>query len=254
MARQFVELWSGKMTCADRREMLKFALGVSLLPLLASQRVSAATPGTNSIRPPSGNMLYRRRLVRGLPGGANFIVTREFRVRFEPVATGFLLNGAQLSARVEAPEALASFAAIEEQRVETGMFPLALDAAGQIIEGNAELPANAIEHAMQDVRQRFPVETGKQPNEAVDFIEALHSSGTRLTAELPKDLFAPVEGLRSDHREIALPWGDKGEVTTWFEAERDPLTHLMRHARREVVTRMGDDTRRNFEGWDLLPV
>jgi len=242
------------MTCADRREVLKFALGASLLPLLASRGAFAATPGADPIRPPSGDMLYRRRLVRGLRGGASFNVTREFRVRFEPVAGGYLLNGAQFSARVEAPQALANFAAIEEQRVETGMFPLVLDGAGQIVEGNADLSANAIEHAMQDVRERFPVEAGKQPNEAVEFIEALHSTGTRLTAELPKDLFAPVENARSDRREIALPWGDKGEVSTRFEAERDPLTHLMRHAHREVITRMGDDTRRNYESWDLLPV
>lgn len=241
------------MTCADRREMLKFALGASLLPLLASQRVAAEMPGSSSILPPSGNMLYRRRLVRGLPDGKTFTVTRDFRVRFEPVAAGFILGGEQLSARVEAPEALASFAAIEEQRVETGMFPLMLDAAGQIVEGNAELSASAAEHAMRDVRQRFPVETGKQANEAVDFIEALHNTGTRLTAELPRDLFAPVDNSRSDRREIALPWGDKGEVTTHFEAERDPLTQLMRHAHREVITRMGNDMRRNFEGWDLLP-
>lgn len=181
------------MTCADRREMLKLALGASLLPLLASQGVSAATSGTSPIRPPWGSMLYRRRLVRGLPGGANFTVAREFRVRFEPVASGFILSGTQVSAHVEAPEALASFAAIEEQRVETGMFPLMLNASGQIVEGNADLSASAAEQAMRDVRERFPVKAGSQPNEAVDFIEALHSTGTKLTAELPKDLFAPVD-------------------------------------------------------------
>jgi hypothetical protein len=241
------------MNGADRREILRIALGASLLPLLASQRTSAAVPASIPIQPPTGSMLYRRRLERNMLGGWKFIVTREFRVRFEPVASGYVLNGMQLSAHVDAPERLARFAAVEEQRVESGMFPLFLDPAGQIIEGNGEISGDAIERAMQEVRERFPEGPGKQEDEALAFIEALHSTGTRLTAELPRDLFAPVEEVRSDRRELALPWGDSGEVSTRFVAERDPLTLLMRHASREVVTRMGDDTRRSIESWDLHP-
>jgi hypothetical protein len=233
--------------------MLRLAMGASLLPLFAAQGVSAATPGAAAIHPPSGSMLCRRRLERGLAGGASFIVTREFRVRFEPVAGGYLLEGAQLSARVDGPSSLASLAALEEQRVESGLFPLELDAAGQIIDGSGVMSGSEVERAIQFVRERFPEEAGKERNEAVDFVEALHSTGTRLTAELPADLFAPVERTRTDHREITLPWGDRGEVSTRFEAERDPQTQLMRYANREIMTRLGDDTRRSFEGWELLP-
>lgn len=242
------------MSRADRRKILRLALGASLLPLLAARAVSAATTGAVRIVPPTGGMLYRRRLERGLAGNAKFTVTREFRVWFEPVASGFHLNGVQLSAHVDAPESLASFAALEEQRVETGMFPISLDAAGLIIEGNGDLPGSEVERALQDAGALFPADVGRDQDEVAEFIEALHSTGTRLTAELPRDLFAPVEDARSDSREITLPWGDSGEVTTRFEAERDPLTHLMRHANREVVTRMGDDIRHSYEGWDLLPI
>ncbi len=241
------------MSRADRRDILKLALGASLIPLLASRAASANATGTITIAPPVGSMLYRRRLERGLPGGASFSVTREFRVSFEPVPSGFRLNGFQLSAHVDAPESLDSFATLEEQRVETGMFPLLFDATGKIMEGNGELPGNEVEQALRDARARLQAGGGQDQNEVAEFVEALHKTGTRLTAHLPEDLFAPVQTLRSDRREIALPWGDHGEVTTRFQANRDPQTHLMRHASREVVTRMGDDMRHSLEGWDLLP-
>jgi hypothetical protein len=193
-------------------------------------------------------MVYRRTLERSLPGGAMFRVSRDFSVRFEEAGAGFVLTGEQVSARVDAPANLADLAALERQRVEVGIFPLLLDGFGQIIDGQEPAQSGEVARAVSDIRQRF----GNEGAEASALIAAVHQAGTRLTAELPHDLFAPHESPREAREEITLPWGDRGEVLTVFEAERDPLTRLMRSARREVVTRLGNDERRSSEFWELF--
>ncbi len=233
---------------AERREALRLALGAALLPLFGSRPV-LATPATQQlIAPPVGDMIYRRILQRDLPGGAQFRVTRDFAVRFEAFGRGFQLTGQQILAHVEAPANLAQLAALEEQRVELGIFPLLLDSSGRIVDGSDDLPNQQIASALVEVRRRL----GETGEEASTLVEALHMAGSQLTAELPHDLFAPAEGPREEHQQVTLPWGDVGEVATRFEAICDPQTRLMRSARREVVTRMGSDERRSGELWELF--
>jgi hypothetical protein len=86
------------------------------------------------------------------------------------------------------------------------------------------------------------------------FVEALHRSAGALVTEPPRDLFAPVDCPREESRTVALPDGDTGQVRVIFTATRDPVTGLMREARREVVTEVSGDLRRTIESWTLMPL
>ena len=231
----------------DRRTALRIALGAALLPMLAPRPAFAL--GDVPIAPPAREMIYRRTLARQLSGGATFRVTRDFAVRFLPLDGGFQVEGRQIAARVEAPAHLARFAALEEQRVESGVFPLILDHAGRIVDGTEASPSHEFALALDEVRRRH----GQNGDEVETLIEALHSTGLRLTSQLPSDLFAPTEVPRLAREEIVLPWGDRGEVVTSFEGLRDPATGLMHSARREVVTRLDGDERSSGEEWGLFP-
>lgn len=241
------------MAGTDRRESIKLAIGAALLPFLSARAVNAQVGlggALAEISPPACTMIYRRTLERALRGGReNLVIERDFEVRFVPLASGgFRLSGEQCRVSVQAPVNLAPLVAIEEQRVERGLFPMELDACGQITGWPPASRRDHISEALQVVRDRY-VEEGVDVSA---LIEALHGASAELVSLLPNDLFAPEEPLREEHRAIDLPWGDQGEVLTRFEAERDPQTQLMRHAERVVVTRYGGEERRNRESWALF--
>lgn len=241
----------GMNSLAARRALLRSALGAALLPLLSSRMVLAATGDRSAapIAPPTCDMIYRRTLQRQLPGGIMLATTRDFRVRFTAAAMGgYLVDGAQVSARVDAPANLASLARLEEQRVESGIFPLALDQQGLIVDG-ADAPINQqLVIALAEVRQQFAASGG----EVRELLDALEHSGARLLAYLPQDLFAPVQSEFEQHQAITLPWGQTGEVRVRFAATRSPDTRLMRLATREVVTTLEGEERRSAERWELF--
>lgn len=225
---------------------LRLAAGLAMLPLFASPRAFAQ--GGGPFIPPSGEMIYRRHFDRYFADGTKFCVRRDFSVRFTAVADGFELAGLQVSVQATAPEALAQYALLEEQREEV-IFPLALDRGGRIVAGEERGPSAQFAIAVEGARRRH----GDMAGEVDALVEALHATGSLLTAQLPPDLFAPQEPRREERERILLPWGDTGEVETRFEAECDPATGLMRVARREVVTRLGADERRSGEEWTLFP-
>jgi len=216
----------------DRRESVRLAIAAALLPFLAAR--PAATRAVTSddagaINPPAGPMVYRRRLERPLAGG------------------GFLLSGRQSKVAVDVPPSLAQLATFEEQCVESGLFPIELDSRGQIAAWPAATRDVQLGRALDAVRRRF----AKAGMDTGLLIEALHGASGELVATLPNDLFAPAEPVREELHQIELPWGDHGEVIVRFEAELDPQSRLMRHARRMVTTRYGGDERCNVESWTL---
>lgn len=239
----------GNNDLAGRRAALRLALGAALLPMFAPRTaLAAATASVGPIVPPTSPMIYRRTLERQLPGGASLVVSRDFAVQFAPLAGGFSVIGQQVAARVDAPANIGNLAMLEQQRVEDGIFPLLLDRSGLIVDGAETPAANELARALEDVRRQL----GAEGAEASTLVEALHMTGTRLSAHLPQDLFSPDPVDRVAREEIRLPWGDAGFVMTRFAALRDPTTRLMRSARREVTTQIGTDERHSAEHWELF--
>ena len=241
------------MSGADRRALLRLVAGALVLPLAAAIPARAASAAR--FAPPAGLMRYTRRLERELGRGGRLVVSRSFAVRFRPEPAGFRVEGEQVDVAVEAPENLAEFVRLERERQELGLFPLLLDPAGGIAGGpNAPL-STQLDAVVREALAQLSTQT-RDPEERAElarFLNALHQSAGRIATALPDDLFAPGPTPRSEHREIALPGGDAGEVTVTFAAERDPATGLMRAARREVVTSLEGERRHTLESWTLTP-
>lgn len=243
----------------ERRRVIQLAAAFAVVPSLICQPVRAAsgenTASNDPIQPPARSMTYKRMIQRQLGDGAMLSVERSFAVRFVKGADGFRIDGEQTLVEIDAPAGLEALLRLEKERVETGIFPIMLDQNGRIQSGATAPEAHQIDAALARVSQ-LVLESNRAPTERrelSDFVAAIHQAGSNLTTNLPIDLFAPTNGERSISREIALPDGLIGEVTTRFSASCDPQTHLMSHAKREIVTRMEGDARRTIESWSLLP-
>ena len=242
------------MSLTDRRTFVHIALASALVPAWAAQ-ARAASGGPGAFSPPPGPMRYRRVLRRDMGGGHTFLTERGFDIRFESAPGGFAVVGQQVSVRVEAPSQLADFARLEERRVETGLFPLELDAGGQIVGGAQASECEQFEAAYRQALAELAQQRLPEPEHAQlrAFVGALHAAGGTVVTELPADLFAPAEGNRADERTVPVPGGQSGQVRVEFAAQTDPSTGLMREARRAVLTVLGEDRRQTLESWSLTP-
>lgn len=244
------------MSARDRRNVLRLALAAAIAPALASRRALADPGSGRLIAPPTGEMRFRRVLSRDMARGYRMVVHREFAVAFRSFAGGFMVEGEQVLADVEAPPALSAFAELEAARHENGLFPLALDPFGHILSADHALPpAGEIGRALDEARRQIATQPIPESERAElqQFVRAMAEIGAGLTAHLPHDLFAPDEAPRREERSIALPTGDEGRVVTSFEGARDFGTGLMRVAEREVVTEVEGSRRRSLERWSLAP-
>lgn len=238
----------------ERRKLIQLAAAFALAPTLICAPLRAQS-GLGTIAPPSRAMTYKRKIQRQLSDGAWLSVERSFAVRFIAEASGFRVDGKQIGIEIDAPAALKSIVKLEKARVETGIFPLMLKENGFIESGSTAHEAKQIEAALHEVSQQVLTISGtaEERRELQDFISAFHNVGSNIISNLPVDLFSPERNKRSISREIAMPDGIIGEVTSTFSAQRDPETNLMRMAKREIVTRMEGDTRHTIESWSLLP-
>ena len=237
----------------DRRAVLRWAMAAAIAPALASRTGAVVAAGGGRFAPPAAPMTFTRRLERGLPGGNKLVVARRFGVRFAPAEGGWSVVGAQLGVTVDAPARIAALAALERQRVETGLFPLTLDRSGMILGGPDPQPAKELDEAVLIVRRQLD-EAGVAPDARKEFdafVKAVREAGTKMTSLLPGDLFAPRDDATRVERELALPGGGTGTIAISFSAITDPATGLMRQARREIVTSIAGDRRLTREDWTL---
>lgn len=242
------------MKSIARRAVLR-ALGVVTFvppwfsPAIAAERACRFVP-------PSHTMRYRRRLERSLSDGEAVIVTRDFAIRFLPNARGYLVTGEQLGVSVSAPEQLAQFARIEEERIETGLFPLRLDANGKITGKHGESNGQWLDDAVDEARAHLAAhplpEADRQ--ELNRFISAIHNRATLVISQLPGDLFAPEQNEWAMTRELPLSEGLSGTVSTSFSAQLDASNCIMQQAERLVVTEIAGQQRRASESWSLTPL
>ncbi len=243
------------MNRTDRRRALQLAMAATITPAIFANRAAGAT-SARLIAPSEGPMRYTRAIARELVDGALLTVTREFDVSFTRFADGFTLHGEQVRARVEAPDKLADFAALEEARDESGIFPIFLDPFGQILSSQIAQPpegvlARAVDEALGMLAAQ-PIDVGER-EQFSQFLTALQQAGQHVTAYLPTDLFAPAMRSRHEARDIALPGGVHGKVETLFESDWNAGTGLMRAARRNVLTQVEGNRRTTFENWSLTP-
>lgn len=220
-----------------------YALAGGAVPALSAQ----------SVAHPTDAMVLTRKLVRHLSDGNAIIVTRSWRLDFTVQARGIAVNGKQVSVKVEAPPVLARFVEIEEARTTDGMFPLLLAEDGTIMAAGNQSDKNDVQSAIDAALALFRERGLSAANARTQgqIMTQMQSAGSSALEQLPGDLFYPSTTPFSEVRTVALPEGAQGEFEVNWTASVHDGTSLLKTARREIITRIGDSERRSIEEWSL---
>lgn len=235
----------------DRREFLGLAGAALLLPL-----GDPAPAQSRSFAPPAGPMRYTRRLHREMVRGGAIEAERFFTLSFVPHPRGYRIEGYESAPpQVSGPAAVEAFLRLERERHETGLFPLSLDRAGQIIGESSRAGSLQLDRAIEEALHRIANSSLDIDDQAAarTFLAGMQQAAASLIAAPPADLFHPPSGSLGEQREVAMPGGGTGTVSVTFTASADPATGLMRGAERLVLTRLGESERRTSERWTLSP-
>ncbi len=215
-------------------------------PLLAAQPLNI----------PRGPMRLVRRLERGMHDGAVITVERAWQVTFSAQGTGIAINGEQIAASVDAPEALAALARLEQSRSTSDMFPILLAGDGSIAAtgayANAGDVAEAIRLAEAQIAQR-PIPAAAKAQQ-LQYLAQLQRTAGSLLKQMPRDLFYPASEPSRAIREVNLPNGLVGEFEVVYEARKRPVHGWLDLAVRRVVTRIGQSQRQSREVWSMSEI
>lgn len=222
---------------------------------LAVPAGAVPTGATAGLRLPVGTLRLTRRLERALRGDAQLVVTRNWSVRFKRQGIGSVVTGRQVSAKVDAPEAVAAFAKLEEQRSTDDMFPILLSdrglilAAGDFVQVDDE--TRAIQMAREQIRERDL--SGDSKSDQLRALAVLQRSFSSLLDQMPADLFFPKGEPVKRVRPVNLSDGIIGEFELTYEAQSSEHGDWLKRAERRIITRIGNSERRSREVWSMSP-
>jgi hypothetical protein len=196
-------------------------------------------------------LLLTRTLYRPLPDGKAIVTRRSYSVRIVPDGAGFRVEGELVQATVDAPPTLGALAEIERRRPDSGMFPILLDAQGQIRGGGNVLSDGALGRAAKIAAESI----GVSGLPAIDMLQAQafvrHLASRNPRSQWPADVFNPAAGKRDETRVIALPGGEEGHVTIEIASQGANQTGRVALLERVVTTNLDGDTRVTREQWQL---
>lgn len=202
---------------------------------------------------PSGEFLLTRRLSRSLRDANTIVVTRSWRITFARQSRGITISGEQACVSVEAPPRLKALARIEEERSTSTMFPILLAPDGIIVAAGQNTSQKSVDSALTTARNLL-AENGfakGSPAQQGIFLVQLQKASAALLDEMPGDLFYPSTTPVNDIREVALPDGTAGEFELRWQASAQEGSPLLKKARREIITRIGESERTTIEEWSL---
>jgi len=235
------------------RRQSHWRIGTAAVLLLAAQGSAAvaASPQLAIYSPPHAPLLLVRTLYRPLPDGKAIITRRSYAVRIVPDGAGYRVDGELVQATVDAPPSLAPLAEIERRRPDIGMFPILLDARGQISGGGNVQSDGSLGRAAAIAEDKI----GGSGLSAIDmlqaqaFVKQLAARNPR--SQWPTDVFNPAPGKRDESRVITLPGGREGLVTIAIATQGADETGQLALLERVVTTNLGGDTRVTREQWQL---
>jgi hypothetical protein len=227
----------------------------AIIPLIAIPlpSASAMADAVEPFQPPAGPMLLTRTTRRPLHDGKEVLARRSYEVRFVRESGGYRLDGKLVEVVVEAPPILQGLAELERQRPDDGLFPMHLDATGQLIAGGNPKPS-------------------RQAGQAIDLVSAAVDKSGLGAAEKaqarafvqgfrdrpgynpwPQELFRPPPGERRETRTIPLPNGESGQITVDLTARTAGPGGLLASFTRTTTSDLGGDKRSTYEQWTLAP-
>lgn len=217
------------------RRML--AAAASLFLLAATPPLGAQEGEAPGFTAPTEPMKLTRVLERALGDGNAVVVTRSWRVRFEPRSDGYSVEGELIAAEVEAPPRLAKLAEVVRNNPQNGLFPMTLDRAGIIVTEEPEdlPPVAGLTEAAKNYVEGRDRETQER---AMRYVLAAQQAGSRMMSRWPADLFYPAHGPRGGERTLAAPGGE-GSLTVRFSGTLDAEGRHLATAERRIVTRVG---------------
>ncbi len=83
--------------------------------------------------PPSDPIMLTRTVWRSLYDGKEIVSRRRYAIQFVPHGDGFAVTGTLVESTIDAPPALAALAEMERRRADATLFPMRLDANGQMV-------------------------------------------------------------------------------------------------------------------------
>ena len=239
------------MGSSNRRTVLSGIAAAGGLSLLGLPVRLAAKSRT--VEFPSKPFRLRRVLERDLGQGAQLSVQRDWRCRFDPAESGAQVVGAQTRCSVIVPPALSALGEIERKREVTGLFPMQLDANG-IIRGWEHDRPLGIAAALEQARKRIaslPLEA-EEKRDAQTYLAAVAGKAAELVSTVPRDLFFPATGTRTETRALILGGGLKGSYEVTVSARSQAASSLLAFSERRIVTRIGDSERLAREHWSVV--
>lgn len=227
--------------------------GAAAIVPMAAISAAQAPAMTGAFNPPAAPLLLTRTLRHQLHDGQAVVTRRAYRVQFVAERGGFRLDGTLADVTVEAPPGLEALAALERKRPDVALFPMQLDAGGQL--KTAPEPAASLVQrqaigvaANQIARMNLATDDAAQ---AQGFVSQLQTRPYRTA--WPRDLFRPAPGDRREQRAISVGDGLQGQVTTEIAASADAASGLLAAFSRKVTTDLGGNTRVVVEEWTLSP-
>lgn len=249
-------------TQARKTEHLRLLLGAALAGASLAAASLAPTPASAAEQPtafvaPADPLLLTRELRKSLVDGNEVVSRRHYEVRFVPTPHGWRVDGQLLGAEVEAPPELAELAEIERTRADDDLFPLQLDAAGQILPQPRATDAGTAAQVSQ-AATRLLASAQLSPAErqsAMAMVARLQAEGQATGGTWPADLFRAAPGTQTRQRDIPLADGSSGQVTVTLTVAGHavPQASLPARVQRRIVTDLAGTTRQSVETWTLAP-
>lgn len=234
----------------NRRDVLR-AAGAAAFS--AAFTMPSALHARERLNIPANWMTLCRIIERELGDGRMLMVKRDWRVAFARDGIGAQISGQQIAVDVDAPEKLASLAAIERSRSTEGMFPITLSAEGLIQSAGRYTESDDIEAAVKEA-EAILEQRGFGRDEAarrMRYIAQLQHASGSLLDQLPPDLFFPRNQSVTTVRPVELPGGAEGAFEMTYTAKTAPGVPWLESSERKVITRVGNDERLSREIWML---
>ena len=232
-----------------RRASIAALRSVALFGLVVPSRLWA----WQGVQIPAGACLLTRRLVRGLRDNRSITVTRSWRIEFSRQSRGIAISGEQVSVSVSAPERLKAIAKIEEERSTQSLFPILLAPDGTITAAGQNTAEASVDAAIELAQKLLvaAISEASEPSQHAAYLSRLQEAGSSVLDEMPGDLFYPSTEPFREVRRIVLPDGSSGSFEMRWQASAQSGSGLLKTARREVITRIGESARQSSEEWSL---